>query len=574
MRELGLMEDPEVIAWLSWRDVRGTEPDLDEIRAMVTRVGRDWLLRSLSMIETLLTNTGMDESKQRALAAELLVGSDRERALELFDSGKVGAFVHPRGVMVAIKLALRYAAGATNAVHASLIGPVLLASNELASTWVGESLDDAASIAIRSSVLDLLEQPRYLLPRYHELLAERASVLADQIGLDIGALFEAASGGLSIADYLALTMVVYAVLRQFNRAQVFDEQNYGLAVADVARRALSPEVWEKYEQLMVTEVEAAAAVVAGDDEPGLTFEQFNSLRARPLVRLSNGDIVPVWLPWLLAKAGDGMRWTIQTALAGDGPAINQFTDALGSIFEDYAFALLARLYPDHGELQCLYPEIDYRRGGNVEQSNDATLFIGDSAFFFEFTITAPPSLILFNGDLEGYRAFIRSRFLREGTNQKLLKLERRISDFLSGELRFGPDYRQFVKRIFPVLVTLVPWPHHHVIARAIEPDFTPLVLLRGSAQGDITIDPWRLASIEEMEMLEGSLLAGDADIQSIFAGWASSRYFDSTLNNYLFLERPWREVQNPHLREKYLTITNGLKEGAARRVRLDPEGST
>ena len=563
------MGDPEVGALLAWSVVRKDPMDLEPIKAELTTLSRDWLVRALSMIGTVFSNGKDTVPAHRALAAEMLTGDIREAALSAFDDGEVSAFLHPHGLLVAVKLALSYGSTSSDRTDADLLAHLLLAGNEVAVASDGESLDHLSAVALRSSVFDLKEEVRYLIPRYHELLVERARPAVGKIGLDLGLLFQESTGGLSIDDYLALSVVVWAMFARFRTAEDLGDKNYGGILDDLGRRSLTADTWDRFTTLLVVDIAEAAVAVAGDEQASLTLGQVNLFRERPLIRLSTGEVVPVWLPWLQSKIGDGLRWTIQGALKGDTAAINRFTDALGALFEDYAYSLLARLYPDQGNLRMLYPEQEYKRGQNVEKSNDATLFVGDAAIFFEFTITAPRVTDLFAGDTEAYRQFIRRRFLEEGSNHKLLKLGRRIEDFLSGALVFESVDRAVVRRIYPVLVTLVPWPRHRVISRALGPLFESLSLLRGGVRDGVSVRPWRLISIEEMEMLEGTIAAGNDSLEAVLAGWVDSTFSESSLNNYLLLGRGWTEEANPYLRGKYQVLVERIKGEAASRVRLE-----
>lgn len=570
-RDVELPDDIEVGAWLAWSQVRDEPLDRDALYRSLGRVSRDWLLRSLSMVGALLANGGGLLSRdQRAMAAELLTGEDRDKALRLFDSGDVMTFVHPDGLLIAVKLALRYGSPTEPTTDSEALASLLLASNELAGAPDGVDLDHLAGTALHSSALDQTEQLRYLIPRYQDLLVERGPAAAASLGFDPTEAFLESTGGLSIDDYTAFAVAVWAGFSTFKRAQDLQARPFGRVVPDTAARAHVPEAWELFERLVVCDIADAAEVVAAGEDTPVAFDEFDFFRSRPLMRLYNGEVVPIWLPWLNAKLGDGLRWTIQGPLRGDQLAINRFTAALGQWFEDYAFELLARVYPASGPFQILYPAHAYAPRGDQEESNDATLFLGDAAFFFEFTITAPRAVDLWTGDAALFREFVAERLV-SGRNPKLAKLERRIRDFLAGDLVIDSIHPNNVHRLYPILVTLTPWPRHKIVSMALAPVLAPLDLLSGDTSGEARVFPLRWISAEELEMLEGPLLTGAATFEFILSGWAASPRADSSLKNYLFFDLNLAEVPNPYLREGYWAFVDRLRAGLAGRLHLDDQ---
>lgn len=115
----------EAVAYLSWSDVYDQAFSLD---ALVTRLqgsSRVYLLRGLSMIGTLITNTGGRTGRpQRDLAGEILDGEARKRAIAMFDSGEIQVLTHADSILQATRLVLRHG-GSDGTEDSSVFGPLI-----------------------------------------------------------------------------------------------------------------------------------------------------------------------------------------------------------------------------------------------------------------------------------------------------------------------------------------------------------------------------------------------------------------------------------------------------------------
>ena len=217
---------------------------------------------------------------------------------------------------------------------------------------------------------------------------------------------------------------------------------------------------------------AASTAASGEDSP-VPFAEFVAHHTRRLLRLSDAESVPVWLPWVESKIADDPRWIIASAKVGDVSAIADFDGLLGDLFEDYVFDLLSRCYPTSGGTAQLFGPIEYETEQGLEESNDATLFSGPDAVFIEVTITHPRFPVLWNGDVSAFRAFLVDRFVN-GETRKLWKLSKRINDFRAGRLQIGGVDPATVGTIYPVLVTLLAWPRHGILSLVVDPVYAEL----------------------------------------------------------------------------------------------------
>ena len=206
-----------------------------------------------------------------------------------------------------------------------------------------------------------------------------------------------------------------------------------------------------------------------------------------------------------------------------------------------------------------------------EESNDATLLTGDAALFFEMTITHPRFEDMWQGDPAAFRAFVRDRLV-SGSTKKLAKLSRRIEDFSRGRLRYGTAETSRIRDIYPILVTLLPWPIHAIIWQLIAPDLLDLDPFGGPELDGQRIHRPIFVSAEELGMIEESIRSGDLDLPSLLRDWQSSAMAGSSLKNYLLLERGFQEELNSHLAAEYRRVIESLRLEVARLVRLDEAG--
>ena len=555
--------------FLTWADVFGTSFDRSALSDRVAGADLEYLIRGLSMISTILFASGEDQRVlQRNLIGELFEGEPLARALARFDSGQADAILHAGGLVQAAHLALRHA-GQTTALDSSIFGELLLGANEYLGDFPASTIDEAAGLFLHGSVLQDDEQLRYLMPRYYDLLVDRPVAS----GTDIASLFERASGGLSLGDFLANSLAVYAAFYRYRSAADFSDRSFGIALEALGRLADSPVAFERYRELVTIDLEElVAAAKRGSDGPS-SFDEFVALHAKPLVEMSGRKTVPLWLPWVAAKIADGARWIIATGLRGRKDEIADFDGRFGKMFEDYAFDVLRRCHPAGAGPAQLYAPIRYETERGNEESNNATLVLGDTAVFLEMTITSPLFKHLWAGDTAAFRDFVHDRFVA-GSTMKMAKLSRRIEDFRAGRLELPGTDASTIRTICPVIVTLLPWPRHHVIEVAVAPVWAELDPIGGPETLPGRVMPPVFVSAEELEMIEGSIQAGDFTLPVLLDDWQSSGFRASPLKNYLLLGRPgYVERENAHLLARFIEVAETLKDGATTlfRFRDEPE---
>lgn len=542
------------------------QPRLEDALNIVGRSSRDDLLWKVSVLGTLLANqhAAVDPRKQLALAMQLLPDQQHRRVQELFRRGERQVLVHGEALLAIASLAVhrgRPDAGPLDADPFALGRLVLLVNDLLARGKPDWSMEDAVGFSLRNEVFGSTSQARYELARYYDLLIRRSRAAhsrTDWIDLDSG--FRETTG-LSLEEYVTFTFALYSHFVRFQTADDVAAQPYALPGALAQSR--NPDKLERYLEDVAQSTEEVAARLPriSGELPETAVEPWVR---RPLVRLGKAAAVPVWLPWLIDKAGAGLRWRLTDWAADAGPGVQQLNAYLGSLFEEYGRDLLRFAYPESPVGPQLLGPVEYSMP--LEASNDATLLIGDTAVFFEFTVTSPPARILWAGNAVEWRRFARERLIgaRDRRPGKVAQLGRRIGHFLDGRLKL-PGAPAAVRRIIPVLVTLRSHPSNPIMAAALSEELKAFPDWPTGQRGDIEVLPLRMLSAEELEIATAGSRAGTLDFTESLIAWTHSRQQrDWSYKNFLRYDRNYEEVPNAYLisayRECTEMVTNLAKE--------------
>ena len=195
----------EIAAHLTWSEVFDAPFSAEALNEQLATTSRSFLLRGLSMIGTVLVNTGSRIAEQRGLAQEILDGEARDRALALFDKGEIQALTHADSVLHAVHLTLKYANADGGSDDSSVFGPLLLGANEQLGGSLAETPDELAGLVLHNFAFGGGDQLRYLVPRYYDLLVRRPSRSGGSASATPASVFETATG-LPLEDFLSLQL--------------------------------------------------------------------------------------------------------------------------------------------------------------------------------------------------------------------------------------------------------------------------------------------------------------------------------------------------------------------------------
>lgn len=546
---------PGVMVTLGYSDLHGKTPTREELVALVTSCTSENLLWKVSALGTLLALQGRATSLtvQAQLTMQLLPEPLNRRAVERLTKGEHQILVHHEGLIVTALLALAHGQAGTGGVQGDrdpfTLGRILLMVNDLLAEGPKDwTIDDALHFALRNDVFGTNDQPRYVLARYYDLLGVRARRPGSP-RVNFDAAFTAATG-LELDDYWALSLGHFGLFARLQKAGDIDSSHYGRVLLEPT--AEGKPIFDKYLTITSRPIAVARDSLRADPPVSLAYADIQPFLRAPLIQLTTGAQVPVWLSWYVDKMASGPRWILQDFFAAQSSrGVQDFNAYLGELWENYVRDLLARCYPSSGPLQILFGPIVY--GKPPEESNDATLFLGDAAVFIEATVTAPQARILWTGNSTAYRSFVRERLVM-GRPGKLAKLARRINDFRSGALHFPGVEPSQIRHIIPVLATLTPHPRNPITATVVREEAAGLLSQReyGAQQ---TVYPIGVIAAEELEIVESASRAGGFDLALELRNWSESPYRDWPLKNYLF-DRGVGRQPNPYLAQRFDEFTH------------------
>jgi hypothetical protein len=524
------------------------------------------------MVATVLLNAdnkagGHSPSAHLSMAHALLKGDLWETANSGFERRQWQVFLPPEGFLLAIRAVVRFGkpSVAASASVGDVLGELILTATDL--------LDPARSeVDIAGRVLRLWwfarqDQARYALPRYFSLLTATTDPSAPNY-LDLDATFREASGGLSIREYVASAMFLYAMYARYELPPDIEKHGFGNEWRTIAKRSLDRRKRLAFERLVLRSVpELARELRRQEPEFVYGYGALEPVLRAPFLRLADGNVVPIWMPLLRDLAAEGPRWVLAGHLsrtAGTN-AISRLNAFLGGRFEEHTRRLLARCYLDAGPFQVLFPGEDYGTPDEPKEGTDAVLTIGDAAVFFEMTITAPPAAALWSSSTAAF-----GKFLRGSLRQKLSKLEACVGDFLDGRMSYVEPKPMYVRRVFPLLVTLQAYPANPVLSEMYSRVLAGFPFLSGSQLADAGVRRLRFMTIEELEMLEGALNAGQADLVALLDDWCFMYPAgDVPFKNFLLVEKRFHEIPSSVLKVQFDQATTDMTAEVAKLFRLD-----
>ena len=207
------------------------------------------------------------------------------------------------------------------------------------------------------------------------------------------------------------------------------------------------------------------------------------------------------------------RFTIRAYFDIIDPLSSKEKDAFGGFFgkvlERYIHLLLTEMFgPPGRHLGRWFLPSQYERSRGTPEGPDAVILGNQgnslSAIFLEVKSSRPNRDVVVSGDLSKL-ADNWHRYLigTSGKPKAARQLDRSIKDFRSGKFRLPGVDQSSVSIIYPVIITLDPWPLYMEVYEAFCDDVGSFGLLQDSAVAPI--DVW---SCFDLEFLSPQVLAG------------------------------------------------------------------
>ena len=228
------------------------------------------------------------------------------------------------------------------------------------------------------------------------------------------------------------------------------------------------------------------------------LSDFTHLKTLPMVHLGDTRFCVPVLDLMFDRLTIRAYFDIIDPLSTDEK--NAFGSYFGRVVELYVHSLLREMLGEPaGPVGRWFTPNDYIRDENSPEGPDAIIFSHDGAsivsIFMEIKSSRPVRAAVVSGDLDK---------LRENWNQYLIgtsqepkaarQLDRAISDFRAGRLKVPGYPPDSVTRIYPVIVTLDPWPLYLDVFAWFLDDVDSLGLLRGDRTA--ALDIWSCFDLE------------------------------------------------------------------------------
>jgi hypothetical protein len=498
------------------------------------------------------------------------------------------ALVHDEQLLLAMKLAVLHGQDGPPELagpeHWHAVGRILLGLNGLLGrTRVDDPESDLMlGMTVRGLSVTNSEPAAYLIARYFHLLAESSHGVFD--GGGAGRTFDAdfaSAYGVSIEEFMALAALCAAPFANLN---------------DPLASRLGPGGFWQAGKLALQQMAAAGYdaakldLVAGDKSwyasqfagaQALWTSTFYPFYERPFYRSVTDTIIPLSHRLSLEKIGSGVYWMLHAAhRAQGGRAVQHFMGAFGGPVEEYIDGILRRSFPPTGTRE-------YIPGGTISayrspgfpspvDGGDGYLMANGRVVVFEMTGSAIPAQTLLSGDGARFRDDFERKMVMEVTSSgaqklgKFAQLDRVVRDLIGGHLILPGLAPGEIKEVFPVLVSLTPFPQLANIWSVINDILSKWKLFQFNAPS-VLVHPPQIATVEELELLEAGFAAGEYTLPELLWGkWCDPFMRDSSLKNYLVKEH-LREHDNPELHAIYDRYRHAVIDVLVRRGLADAQ---
>lgn len=537
---------------LTWSDVVGERTELHQLEQLAASCSAETLIEFASaggvLYANRIRNPAANRDHQIGAVREMAPASQAVPAERLLKSGERDIFIHEEQLLYLARLAILHGGpGPKGPPDREVIGRLMLGVNDL----LGREVDETpAQLGIHLSLRRLgalrNEQPRYLIGRYHDLLATRARAYAGPPPkLDLDTAYEAATG-LTLDDYLGFAlMYIQPFVNVHNLQSLLAAdfrnvlQRYESQVADPTTARLAHELFSAGIDWFRSELEHS------DGDPGVTpllpFQQ------RPLVRLPGGSVLPLSYRLLMEKASTGAYWMLHEHFRQQSArGLESFTKFMGALHQEYVTDLLKRVYPAGGEAR-LSDELEVialspKRPKGQSPPFDAALLAGEDLVLFEMSTTAFTLGALQRGDVALFQTEV-AKF-----TAKVRQLRRAVEGLADGAWDLPGLDRSRIRHILPVVVLLHPYPSFTSTVEPLEAELPAEVRPFGGTVAATAVHPVKILTNEELEMLEVPLASGDIRLPELLRSKVSdvlTRHV--SMKTFLINHLRRQESDNPHM---------------------------
>lgn len=546
-----------------WSDISppGSQTSAETLLNLMKRLPMEATVRVCTALQMFLDNQPStdrisERQQQAALITALFPAMLRDAALGFLRRDPYTTVVHAEQLLYVTYLALLW--GSDDPSHQpepATLAELLLRVND----WIdipqvpGDQNSQISTLLRRSSALSQ-EEHRGVLARYYNLLATRARMSpVPDCDFD-DAYLEAA--GITIEKHLA---VVSAFTASFLKIR---------SAADLARLGFD-RIVQRVQDLMESDADAKTAgarVIAPPSwfrhkfgtpvlpEKG-AFISYEAFHERPFVALPSGAILPVAPSLALQSLAVGVYWTLFTYYqAGGRRKLETFREGLGTLFQAYVSEALS-CSPTDSRSRAVVPERDIEGAYRTSSCPDLVAADNGAWAVIEITVRAISMRTIVEGDVASFRREIREKF-----RTKMRQPAEGMRSFLSGRLHHAHLDVSAVSEVFPLLVTLQPFPLFPGVWSVLDEVQPGPAPLKHRDRTPLVVHPLQILSAEEIEIATAFLRTGVTMVELLRRKEQSDPGRNLTMKNYLFysgqasgLKNDWMDV-----------LLHNVREGAAR----------
>jgi len=552
MAELELRRRQYWEVLVTWKDVAGTPATEERLVEVASQMNAGAAITVLSGLGTILNNRRGDAAKRAAdqvsAATEFFPKDVADRVLEMFKQKTRHRWLHEEQLLAAMRLLILHgkAGPVDHPPDRQSFAELLLGINDviLRLGLPGETPEqEGVRMVLRSLGMLASEQERYAIPRLQDLLLVRARAHADELGaLDLDALFQRATGGLTASEYVAAALIYVGPFTGIVDVQTLAASNYRHILAAYEGKYRDPGKMKASAEHFVGTIAWFRERFAAQEPRPLAYWDYLPFKQRPLIRIEEtGSPIPVSFSYLLQKLATGVYFLLENQARLDDPdhGVQRFRGFFGKLFEEYSQDALRRTYaPIAGA--TFIPENAITGGG---KKPDAVIQQSSSMVVIESTVTALSDAAIVASDPIAFEREISSKH-----RAKVDQLRESIEGLVSGRLVAPGVDMAAIREIIPVILLLYPFP---TMAFTLKP------LREAIGQGPIgashiEMRTLTLMSAEELEMIEPVITSGAISLPTILRRKAESAATnDTSLKNFLLSEGMPGSSENPNMKELY-----------------------
>ena len=380
---------------------------------------------------------------------------------------------------------------------------LLLRINDLVAPNSAAALPEAlVSGALHQAAAMAQEQPMAAIGRRYEILFGK-SAAAVPSPIDFRAAFQAQSG-VPLEKYLWLVSSYNAFfvnlhspadLRRVEFDRVIGRINALLGADEAGHTAC-----ERFTGRADWYRRSFGTLTSPEDPRTLSYVPFHE---RPFIELRSGAILPVAPTLGLLRMSFGLYWTLFTHYQGLGDEqLNAFTSSVGQRFQDYVSRVVTASVPEASGSRVVL-ESHLAGAGRSKPAPDLTVASGSAWAIFEVTTSAITMQTAVRGDVSAFRKEVREKFAH-----KLAQPLRGFGSLVTRALTHPALNPDAVTDVYPVLVTLDPFPLPPGMERSLHEDFVQPIGVPEAGGRDLAIHTVSVLSAEEVELLYPILQSG------------------------------------------------------------------